>query len=98
MCGYPRLVLIDVLGLERRFAGVSVAELETFNALGFAWGCFDWRGPSTGTVWYLSAISTCSMAWFILRDGFLFFVFEKRFLSCCEPFSPPFSFVRWFVR
>jgi len=31
-------VLIDALGLERRFAEVSVAELETFNALAFAWG------------------------------------------------------------
>lgn len=89
MCGYC-LVLIDVLGLERRFAEVSVAELETFNALGFAWGCFDWRGPSTIAVWYLSAIS--SMAWFILRDGFLFL--KKLFVFVVNLLHHPFrSFV-----
>lgn len=49
------MVLIDALGLERRFGEVSVAELETFNVLAFALGVLT--GGGIYSMGYPSTIS-----------------------------------------
>jgi len=68
------VVLADALGLERRFGEVSVAELETFNALAFAWGGLT--GGGIYSMGYPSAISGMVH----LERWVLVSVFEKVFV------------------